>query len=295
MMYFYIIHYLFILFTNGLAEEIDEAAIEDLIKRDISFAYPHNESTRFGIFKSEKVIWDVMEQQRLTQSVQVGQLMAAYQSCVYRAEVPYPAGKRKPFIVVEGNVRKYRRLVAIYLARIYGVLFTSIPPKCLTHLRYLFPPNTKARNAFYALALYAAAHKAKETIARGLPVIMNGYYTEQASFIITRLFPGENLPPKGAKVYEWPLDLLKPDVVVYLNYPFVPNNHLSERPELWRLTKKIRIYKNFDIEPVLVINVTRGVYDTVKQVQDEIIKAVGDKLDLNPLPREEINEDQMYQ
>lgn len=43
-------------------------------------------------------------------------------------------------------------------------------------------------------------------------------WLDQASFSIAQSF-GENLPAPGTEVYQWPADMVKPDIAFFLNLP----------------------------------------------------------------------------
>lgn len=74
--------------------------------------------------------------------------------------------------------------------------------------------------------------------------VLFSYWLDQASFNIAKVF-NETLPPEGSPIYEWPYDLLKPDLVFYINSPQTDNN-LSEEQKQNLLVFKSRYFIQYE-------------------------------------------------
>ncbi|KAG8262425.1 UMP kinase activity protein [Homalodisca vitripennis] len=90
------------------------------------------------------------------------------------------------------------------------------------------------------------------------------YWHDQAAFAIAKEFQDiKDLPPPGDPVYRWPADLLKPDLVFFINSPDRESGH-------WRVTPRPNVFKPKLVEvmrrmygmPVLELNDT-FLYDDI--------------------------------
>lgn len=52
------------------------------------------------------------------------------------------------------------------------------------------------------------------------------YWIEQQIYAIARTF-GEDGPPEGDPIYQWPKDLLKPDMIFFVEFPDNLHNESS--------------------------------------------------------------------
>ncbi|ELW62400.1 UMP-CMP kinase 2, mitochondrial [Tupaia chinensis] len=92
------------------------------------------------------------------------------------------------------------------------------PPACIGQWRKIFDDEpTIIRRAFYSLGNYIVASEiAKESTKS--PVIVDRYWHSTATYAIATEVSGglQHLPPAHHPVYQWPEDLLKPDLVLLL-------------------------------------------------------------------------------
>ncbi|XP_069742328.1 UMP-CMP kinase 2, mitochondrial isoform X2 [Narcine bancroftii] len=125
---------------------------------------------------------------------------------------------RSPVIVIEGlDATGKSTLTEALREKIQAVLLKS-PHDCIGHLRKAFdvkPPLI--RRAFYTLGNYITASviaSASETS----PVIVDRFWHSTAAYAIASEVSGkvENLPPAHHELYQWPQDLLQPDLVLLL-------------------------------------------------------------------------------
>lgn len=139
---------------------------------------------------------------------------------IFRAECtkykvkPPLSGRRKPFIAIEAIHRPTRRIIARKVASLLRGSMLQNPPKCLLSLKLKFNSGPLKR-AFHALSVYASGFIARRVVSH-YPVIMNGYWLDQTSFSVARTFRNYTLPPVGSRVYDWPKDLVPPDIVFFV-------------------------------------------------------------------------------
>ncbi|XP_031960376.1 UMP-CMP kinase 2, mitochondrial [Corvus moneduloides] len=102
-----------------------------------------------------------------------------------------------------------------------GVLLRS-PPACISQWRTVFDDEpTLVKRAFYAAGNYILASEIAKASTQA-PVIVDSfpdrYWHSTAAYTIATETSGEvqDLPPVQDEVYQWPEDLLKPDLVLLL-------------------------------------------------------------------------------
>ncbi|XP_073682805.1 UMP-CMP kinase 2, mitochondrial-like [Garra rufa] len=123
-----------------------------------------------------------------------------------------------PVIVIEGLDATGKTTLTEALRESLNATLLKSPPQCLAPFRQRFdsePPLI--RRAFYALGNYiTAAHIGKESLRT--PVIVDRYWHSTAAYAIATAVGGrvENLPKPGSELYQWPEDLLKPNLVLLL-------------------------------------------------------------------------------
>ncbi|XP_063006625.1 UMP-CMP kinase 2, mitochondrial [Melospiza melodia melodia] len=98
-----------------------------------------------------------------------------------------------------------------------GILLRS-PPPCISQWRTVFDDErTPIKRAFYAAGNYILASEIAKASTQA-PVIIDRYWHSTAAYAIATETSGEvqDLPPAQDEVYQWPEDLLKPDLVLLL-------------------------------------------------------------------------------
>ncbi|XP_012669358.2 UMP-CMP kinase 2, mitochondrial [Otolemur garnettii] len=98
-----------------------------------------------------------------------------------------------------------------------AVLLKS-PPSCISQWRKIFDAEpTIIRRAFYSLGNYIVASEIAKESAKS-PVIIDRYWHSTATYAIATEVSGgvHYLPPAHHPVYQWPTDLLRPDLVLLL-------------------------------------------------------------------------------
>ncbi|XP_059376641.1 UMP-CMP kinase 2, mitochondrial [Carassius carassius] len=123
-----------------------------------------------------------------------------------------------PVIVIEGLDATGKTTLTEALRESLNATLLKSPPQCLAPFRQRFdsePPLI--RRAFYALGNYiTAAHIGNESLRA--PVIVDRYWHSTAAYAIATAVGGrvENLPKPGSELYQWPEDLLQPNLVLLL-------------------------------------------------------------------------------
>ncbi|KAM4771203.1 UMP-CMP kinase 2, mitochondrial [Rhinophrynus dorsalis] len=123
-----------------------------------------------------------------------------------------------PVIVIEGlDATGKTTLTHSLKDSLKGVLLKS-PPDCIDQWRKRFDEEPSLiKRAYYAVGNYiGAADIAKASLTS--PVIMDRYWHSTAAYAIATETGGSvhNLPKCHHEVYQWPSDLLKPDIVILL-------------------------------------------------------------------------------
>ncbi|XP_055667093.1 UMP-CMP kinase 2, mitochondrial [Falco peregrinus] len=98
-----------------------------------------------------------------------------------------------------------------------GILLRS-PPDCISQWRTVFDDEPESiKRAFYAAGNYILASEIAKASTQA-PVIIDRYWHSTAAYTIATEITGEvqGLPPAHDEVYQWPEDLLKPDLVLLL-------------------------------------------------------------------------------
>nr|XP_009940365.1 PREDICTED: UMP-CMP kinase 2, mitochondrial [Opisthocomus hoazin] len=98
-----------------------------------------------------------------------------------------------------------------------GVLLRS-PPACISQWRAIFDDEpAPIKRAFYAAGNYILASEIAKASTQA-PVIVDRYWHSTAAYTIATEVSGkvQGLPPVHDEVYQWPEDLLKPDLVLLL-------------------------------------------------------------------------------
>ncbi|XP_005404421.1 PREDICTED: UMP-CMP kinase 2, mitochondrial [Chinchilla lanigera] len=123
-----------------------------------------------------------------------------------------------PVIVIEGLDATGKTTVTRSISEALGAVLLQSPPPCIGQWRKIFDdePNI-IRRAFYSLGNYIVASEIAEESTRS-PVIVDRYWHSTATYAIATEVSGglQHLPPAHDPVYQWPQDLLRPDLVVLL-------------------------------------------------------------------------------
>ncbi|KAG8271892.1 UMP kinase activity protein [Homalodisca vitripennis] len=227
------------------------------------------------VFTSLQEVLDLLESEKFRNLLPVQQLLFAYFNICQSKRISYlPKPIRQPFIVVEGNHRTAKRMLAMRLSRRIGASLFHNPPRCLSSLRNFFPTGSLLLRAYFKLCAYALAQATRRLI-NIFPVILNGYWLEQQTYAIARTY-GSDPPPADHPVYRWPNNLLKPDLIFFIEFP--DNLHkeiLTTRPPNAHKTLAMNALLKMNIPSLVVINTTRGHDVALQEMERHIIDRLG--------------------
>uniref|UniRef100_A0A8D2DN73 UMP-CMP kinase 2, mitochondrial n=1 Tax=Sciurus vulgaris TaxID=55149 RepID=A0A8D2DN73_SCIVU len=123
-----------------------------------------------------------------------------------------------PVIVIEGLDATGKTTVTHAVSESLQAVLLYSPPSCIGQWRKIFDDQpTIIKRAFYSLGNYMVASEIAKESTRS-PVIVDRFWHSTAAYgIATELSGGlQHLPPAHHPVYQWPGDLLKPDLVLLL-------------------------------------------------------------------------------
>ncbi|XP_027696215.1 UMP-CMP kinase 2, mitochondrial [Vombatus ursinus] len=123
-----------------------------------------------------------------------------------------------PVIVIEGLDATGKTTVTHEVAKALNAIFLKSPPPCVSQWRKIFDNEpTIIRRAYYSLGNYIVASEIAKSSTQA-PVIIDRYWHSTAAYAIATEISGlpHYLPPVHHPVYQWPKDLLKPDIVLLL-------------------------------------------------------------------------------
>lgn len=123
-----------------------------------------------------------------------------------------------PVIVIEGLDATGKTTVTQAVADALQAALLKSPPACISQWRQAFDDEPAIiRRAFYSLGNYIVASEIAQASARS-PVVVDRYWHSTAAYAIATEVSGavQHLPPAHHPVYQWPKDLLRPDLVVLL-------------------------------------------------------------------------------
>ncbi|NXQ98824.1 CMPK2 kinase, partial [Sagittarius serpentarius] len=123
-----------------------------------------------------------------------------------------------PVVVFEGLDATGKTTVTQAVRDILNGVLLSSPPACISQWRTLFDDEpAPIKRAFYAAGNYILASEIAKASTQA-PVIIDRYWHSTAAYAIATEIDGkvQDLPPAHDQVYQWPKDLLKPDLVLLL-------------------------------------------------------------------------------
>ncbi|KAM9201139.1 UMP-CMP kinase 2, mitochondrial [Dugong dugon] len=123
-----------------------------------------------------------------------------------------------PVIVIEGLDATGKTTVTQSVSDSLKAVLLKSPPPCVAQWRKIFDDEpTIIRRAFYSLGNYIVASEiAKESTQS--PVVVDRYWHSTATYALATEISGglQHLPPAHHHIYQWPKDLLRPDLVLLL-------------------------------------------------------------------------------
>uniref|UniRef100_A0A1B6MFV5 Receptor ligand binding region domain-containing protein n=1 Tax=Graphocephala atropunctata TaxID=36148 RepID=A0A1B6MFV5_9HEMI len=195
---------------------------------------------------------------------------------IYRTNCPMYFGKsqdrkltsRHIFVAVEGTHRITRNIVSNKLAERLGANHMYSPPAFMTRTKLVHNDTNGMKRAFFMLGIYATAHIVRDAVSE-LPIVTAGYFVDQIAFSIASAFEHE-LPNRESVLYKWPKDLLKPDILFFIN---TPSQLTKKTIDLLSFRGRIvQIYRNWEQPPPVVEVNNTNLYDGMVDLMMKIIK-----------------------
>lgn len=122
----------------------------------------------------------------------------------------------QPFVVVEGMDATGKTTLTEVLEKKLGAARYFTPPHSVAHLRPFFDNLPEiVRRAYYCMGNYIVADSIREECQKR-PVIMDRFWHSTTAYGIANETSEDDLPEVGHPVYQWPSDLLKPTLVLFL-------------------------------------------------------------------------------
>lgn len=235
----------------------------------------------FLYFSEEQAI-DVFKRPEFANRTEANLTLRAYfNTCLNRPRklIPPANGVRKPFVVIESNHMPSRKIITTRMGRrLGGAILLKNPPKCLLHLQRFMESDNPLRSAFLSLGLYASAFRTT-LIWNIKPVLMQGYWPDKLSFVISRT-KDSMLPPPEDDVYDWPHDLLQPDIVFFIDFPDnLHYNHGTTRPPTSWKPKMVEVIRRMRGPPTFIFTTEGGFERTLESMEAAMIRTIEGKLD----------------
>lgn len=123
-----------------------------------------------------------------------------------------------PLIVID-TMYNYDRDVAMELLmdRIGCICIKTIPSYLVPLYRPITGLNFEVEHAFRAIVLYLIANQVR-LLRKEKPVVISRYWHNEFAFTLAHQYNGFGvLPGVSSLIYSWPHDLLKPDIVYFVD------------------------------------------------------------------------------
>ncbi|KAK7869527.1 hypothetical protein R5R35_002301 [Gryllus longicercus] len=191
--------------------------------------------------------------------------------------------RKEVFIVFEGLDGSGKSTIAKEVSKIYKGAMLATPPKSISDIRKIFDGyQPSVRKAYYSLGNYIAAKEILD-ICEEKPVFLDRFWHSTAAYALAQECDGQqlsSLPSAGDPVYKWPEDLIKPDLVLFLDVTEQTRNiRHARRVKRGETTKEeeqlvkdeafrnlvLAAYKNMDDIPVVHVDSSYSVKQTVAQ------------------------------
>ncbi|EFB18345.1 hypothetical protein PANDA_010124 [Ailuropoda melanoleuca] len=151
-----------------------------------------------------------------------------------------------PVIAIEGLDATGKTTVTQSVSDSLKAVLLKSPPACISQWRKIFDDEpTIIRRAFYSLGNYIVASEIAKESSKS-PVIVDRYWHSTATYAIATEVTGglQHLPPAHHPIYQWPRDLLKPDLVLLLTVSPEERMHRIEGRGMERTREEAELEAN---------------------------------------------------
>lgn len=211
--------FVFVLVFNFVSSQAAQNTNATKTTKEEENEFVRPDGSHFGVFYSLQAVFDSFNVPDYRAMACVRKLVTTFESHC-RPQWPFTpvSNKRRfPFILIESTHKNNRRYLAKKLAKSLGARFVATMPRCFMKHRDSFKDDIAMKRMFYSLSMYVTAFNIRHII-NDYPVVLSGYWMDQAAFNIAKEFQS-GLPPATSKLYEFPKDLLAPDIAFFLNVP----------------------------------------------------------------------------
>ncbi|KAG8266928.1 UMP kinase activity protein [Homalodisca vitripennis] len=224
-----------------------------------------------GIFGSLKSILEYLQLPQYRSLPAIKEMIKKYRKSLHIGKqlTDFLPGPRRRFIVIEGLYTSKRHAVAKLVARSLRGKHILNPFRKLAGVNTL-PATYDTRRAYYSLTKYGIANLVPKLLALQ-PVVMERYWLDQAAFVIAKTF-GENLPELDSGLYDWPSDLIKPDITFFINADNKSTEHSNLPNEISNFTLNIlRVYDEYKkVMKIIEISSNQKLWHIVKEVLAQV-------------------------
>uniref|UniRef100_A0A1B6DEZ3 Uncharacterized protein n=2 Tax=Clastoptera arizonana TaxID=38151 RepID=A0A1B6DEZ3_9HEMI len=209
-----------------------------------------------------------------------------YEACFDLPLVPFEKLEyviRRPFIVIEGHpVGKVERIARCFASSLGAYYMNQKPPACLRHYKKtMYRLQGTVQKAYWFLSLFIKSYHANLKVARGVPVVVHGYWTNYIlNEINYRRITVKDLPDASDKVYKMPNNLMKPDLIFYLTNP-PPLNKTELRYTLFGTSKRRIILSRLGVWSLFIKDLLDCVKETTALLRKEMFRQLGGVCDLS--------------
>lgn len=204
-----------------------------------------DEEDEYKEFESRKNISLYYNLRHMVKNVYTDEMFERHQShflfikyekeCLKEEHKHTPNETRKPFIEIECNNNTVRKILLKKLSERIGALVLDDPAECLEEVERAYEDEDHPLNgAFRTLSIYANAYQA--TIRwHDVPVIVSRYWSQKIAYYINKAYKNLPLPVQDSPIYDYPNDLIMPDVafsVTYQNVTGVSNDDVRRMQEI---------------------------------------------------------------
>uniref|UniRef100_A0A1B6DXH9 Uncharacterized protein n=1 Tax=Clastoptera arizonana TaxID=38151 RepID=A0A1B6DXH9_9HEMI len=196
---------------------------------------------QFRYFANISEVLRFFEKKRETTDADIiNEIFDAYNSCL-KTTYSIPELNRKPFVVIESRFKQERDDIMMSLCKKLGAKCIKPPhfkfEVIMNKLKHL--NKLDLLSAVELLSMYEHANTVRKLIQNNHPVVSGGYFTEFVSRKLIESYLYRPLPSPQSLVYRQPEDLMKPDVIFYVD--FITKTSLGHRS----IPKHLHVYYKF--------------------------------------------------